>query len=252
MQETDNLDSLEVPLFGALDAIGFGQHGNPNHFNTGTLFWSLTRLFCCYERVTSVLHLSRQERPFLDADLEHFIIRFRIVLNDIAYIVWQLLPPNERGLKGPKGPVHAKNREISIFSLGEFLKRHAPTYPELADAISSSATWMARLKQDRDRVVHFKAKVVIFEDSSPSFALLGAAGTEFTEAARTAGQQLPREHVGEFVNGQMLALHRFMHESLEMAVSAHSVRLGLNSRSAGSNHRMTCPGIRRFREINEV
>lgn len=103
MADQDAEHSLPTRLTGVLGSLGSSHFGSFHHFDHGTLFWSLTRLFGDYYRVVSVLELPRQKRPFLDADLEGFIIRLRIIQNDIAYIVWQLMPSNQRGLKGPKG-----------------------------------------------------------------------------------------------------------------------------------------------------
>lgn len=252
MPQPDDPHSLYVPLFESLDSVGFGENENLRHFNTGTLFWSLTRLFGCYERVMSVIDLSREERPFLDADIENFIIRFRIVLNDIAYVIWQLLPNNARGLKGPRGGAHPRNREMSMFSLAEYLIANASTYPELSAAFSNATPWMTRMRNDRDNVIHYKSKAVIFEGESPLFALLGAAGTERTEPSPDGGQRLALQSVVEFVNGQMLALHLFMHDSLASAVKAHAMRLCLKSLQVGWGNRITCLGINRFRQNNAL
>ncbi len=252
MPQPDDPHSLYVPLFEALDAVGFGEHENPRHFNTGTLFWSLTRLFGCYERIMSVIDIERDQRPFLDADLESFIIRFRIVLNDVAYVIWQLLPKNTRGLKGPRGGTHPKNREMSVFLLSDFLTANASTYPELAAAFSDADPWMTRLRNDRDNVIHYKSKAVIFEGESPLFALLGAAGTERTEPTPEGGQKLVLQPVAEFVNGQMIALHQFMHEHLAAAVKAHAARHELKSVQVGWGHRITCQGIQSFRQANAL
>ncbi|MXS82766.1 hypothetical protein [Nitrosomonas oligotropha] len=252
MPQPDDPHSLYVPLFDTLDAVGFGEYENPHHFNTGTLFWSLTRLFGCYERIMSVINLSREERPFLDADLENFIIWFRIVLNDIAYVTWQLLPKSARGLKGPRGGSHPQNREVSILSLAGYLIANTSTYPELSAAFSNAVPWMTRLRKDRDNVIHYKSKAVVFESDSPLFALLGAAGTEHTEPTPDGGQRLVLESVVEFVNGQMLTLHQFMHDSLATAIKAHVTRLGLKSVQVGWCHRITCFGINRFRQNNAL
>ena len=253
MPQSDDPHSLLVPLFESLDAVGFGEHQNIHHFNTGTLFWSLTRLFGCYERVMSVLPLPREERPFLEADLEHYIVRFRIVLNDVAFVVRQLLPSEVRGLKGPSGGVHPRNREMSMFSLSKYLLKHPDSYPEFARAFSRTVDWMTRLKRDRDNVVHYKAKVVIFETSpSPSFAMHNAAGTERAVPTPNGGNRLLLEPVSEFVNTQMLSLHRFMHEELALAIVEYSTRVGLKRQQVGWNHRIRCLGIERFRTINAI
>ncbi|GAI26536.1 unnamed protein product, partial [marine sediment metagenome] len=53
-------------------------------------------------------------RPYIESDIESFIIRQRIILNDIAYIIRQFLPKELRGLKNPKGPTHSLNKEMRI------------------------------------------------------------------------------------------------------------------------------------------
>lgn len=252
MSQSDDPHSLFVPLFEALDAIGFGEHDNFRHFNTGTLFWSITRLFGGYERVMAAVEMPRDERPFLDADIENYIVRFRIVLNDIAYVIWQLLPSNTRGLKGPRGGTHPRNREMSIFTLAEYLKDQCAIYPELAAAFEKAFPWMTRLKNDRDNVVHYKSMVVVFEAESPSFALLNAAGTERMEKTPEGGQKLLLEPISEFVNSQMLALHGFMHIDLASAVRAHASRFNLKSVQFGRDRRITCIGIHRFRHLNAI
>ena len=84
MPQPNETNSIYVPFFELIHDIGFGEHADAHHFNTNTLFWSLTRLFGCYERVMTVLHLPRCDRPYLDADVESFLIRYRIVLIDPA------------------------------------------------------------------------------------------------------------------------------------------------------------------------
>lgn len=245
-------DSLLIPLFEELDAIGFGEHKNPFHFNTGTLFWSLTRLFGYYERIMSVLELPRNERLFLDSDIEGFIIRFSIVLNDIAYVIWQLLPEDSRGLKGPKGCTAPKNKEMRIFILNKFLQEHKPTYPELASVLSNALPWMEELKNDRDNVIHYKSIVVILDGEPLCFAHINAARTERIEQLPDGSQRLLMKPITEFINTQLFELHKFMHTELAGAVRMHATRLKLLSTPMGNNHQMTCIGIERFRQINSI
>lgn len=250
-QVTDPHD-LPVPLFEVLGAIGFGEHANLHHFNTGTLFWSLTRLFGCYERAMASLSLPFMERPFLEADIENFIIRFRIVLNDIAYVVWQLLPQNARGLKGPKGGTHTRNREVSVLAIADFIEKNATHYPELAVAFSTARPWINRLRNDRDNVVHYKSKALVFDTDPPSFALINAAGTERSESTPEGGSRLVVEPIPSFINGQLLSLHNFMHRDLAIAVRAHAVRANLKQVPVGGNARMRCIGTMRFKEENGI
>lgn len=250
--QPDDTNFLVVPLFEVLDAIGFGEHEDFQHFNIGTLFWSLARLFGDYERVMSAVHLPRDERLFLEADIENYIIRLRIVLNDIAFVTRQLLPKHTRGLKGPSGSTHPKNQEMSILSLVEFLEKQNEIYPELAAVFTKATPWMTRLKKDRDNVVHYKSKVVVFGTESPSFAFIDAAKTMRTESTPEGGQRLLLESVADFVNSQMLSLHNFMHTDLANAVRIHASSFNLKSVQVSGNHRISCIGIQRFRIINSI
>lgn len=252
MSQEDDPHSLRVPLFSAFDSIGFGEHGNIRHFDTGTLFWSLQRLFGCYERIMSAVDLPYEEQTYLDADLEHFIVRFRIVLNDLSFAVRQLLPANARGLPSPSGPTHPRNREMSISALLKYIEAHGVDHPELTSAFVSAKSWINRMKNDRDNVVHYKSKALIFDNDPISFALINAAGTERTEPTADGGHRLVLIPLADFVDDQMKALHKFMHAELAAAVGAHAKRVGLRMLAAGWNHRIRCIGVFRFRLRNGI
>lgn len=248
----DDKQTLSVPLFGVLGSFGFSHYGNYRHFNENALFWSLTRLYGYYYRVVEALALPREQRPFLEADIEGFIIRMRIVLNDIGYILWQLLPSNRRGLKGPKGNTHPKNREMSILSIAEFLQEESEEFPEFASVLAANLGWISKLKDKRDNVVHYKAKALVIETTPVSFSLVNAAGTEAQEAIPEGGRRLVTTPVHDFVNGQTLSLHNFMHTDLADAFKQYIDRLKLHYQEVGSTPRMACPGIELFKQVNGI
>ncbi len=198
------------------------------------------------------LPLPFDARPFLEADIENFMIRFRIVLNDIAYVVWQFLPRDTRGLKGPRGETHPRNREISILALAEFFEKNNANYPELSSAFCSARPWINRLRNDRDNVVHYKSKALVFDTVPPSFALINAAGTERSVPTPEGGSRLVLEEIPSFVNSQLLSLHNFMHHDLVNAIRAHAMSASLKQVPVGWNERMRCVGTGRFRERNGI
>ena len=244
--------SLDTPFFEVFYSLGFGHHGNFHHYEVGTLFWSLTRLFGSYHRVMSALPLPRELRPFLDADIEDFIIRMRVVLNDIAFLVWQLFPSNTRGLKGPSGGTHPSNQEMSVVNLTKFLKRTQTDHPELAKAFSDAESWIDRLRNQRDNVVHYKSKAIVFETEPIAFALINAAGTERQVTTPEGGYRIVSEPISNFVNSQLLAVHNFMHVELVSAIRAHTERHQLKYIQVGGNPTMSCIGIEIFRRENEI
>ena len=246
---------MSAPLLGALQAANFGvhkTHRNNEHF--GTLFWSLERLFGYYHRIMYALPQPRTEHHFLAADIESYIIRFRIVLNDIAYLVWDILPHNARGLKGPRGGTHPKNREMSIFTLADFIYEESASYPELAQAFASASSWMNRLRNDRDNVIHYKAMVIVFDCKPPAFAFVNAAHTMPLEPTPDGGHKIVMLPVDEFINGQMLALHTFMHSDLSSAIIAHVARVGLIPQPNGRDFQIQirCLGIETFKHVNGI
>ncbi len=245
-------NELSVPLFGVLRVIGLFIYKNPHHFNTGTLFWSLARLFGCYERIMEALSLPFGERHFLEDDIENFIIRFRIVLNDIAYVVWQIMPPHVRGLSGPSGGTHPNNREVSIFTLTKFFDKNKTDYPEIATTFAQARQWMDRLRNDRDNVIHYKSKVLAIDSDPPSFALISAAGTERSVCTPNGEFRIVTEDIADFVNGQLLSLHNFMHYELARVLCVYVSTVESEPIPFGWSERMSCIGTRRFKELNGI
>ena len=184
----DNLDSIAVPLFDTLQAISYGEVGDIRLYDVGTLFWSLSRLFGCYERVITGLQYPRQQRHFLDLDLENFIIRQRVVLNDIAYIVRQLLPKDARSMGKPKGGKHPANREYSVTTLVKDLGKNSQSFPEISSAFANASEWINELKNGRDCIIHYKAKIVIFKGDPVGFAFSDPGNTAPRQSSPTGGQ----------------------------------------------------------------
>lgn len=243
-------DYITTPLFGVLRAIGYGEHNDLDYFKSHALFWSMERLFGCYERVMSVLELEPDQRPFLGADIESFIIRFQIILNDIAYIIRRLLPVGAQGLPAFKGNVDYRNREVSMASMIDKIQRNGSDYPEFQQILAEASAWLLNLRKNRNDVVHYKAKVIVFESGPPSFAFLASAGTEETVKAEDGSSRVVTIPVESFINGQMLDLHRFLQVTLVDAIRTYAERVGLKYVQIGTDARMAAFGITRFKRVN--
>jgi len=244
LQPEDDQHSIATPLFAALREIGWGEFENFHHFQTRTLFWSMVRLFGSYERIMSVLKLERSKRPFLEADIESFIIRFQIVLNDIAFLVRQLLPEDVRGLRRPPS-----NGEMSFMVLMDYFAKNSD-YPEFKQIFSDAAEWMLELRERRNDVVHYKAQVVVFESDPPSFAFHNASGPKKTELTENGGERVVTVAVGPFVNDQLLALHKFMEGALVKAILQYAHRTNMKFIDVAKDGRMSTTGIARFKKLN--
>lgn len=249
MHQSTDPHAISMPLFNTFWAIADGVHDDIRYFNMNTLFWSVTRLFGYYERIISVIDLPREQRHFVDSDLESFIVRFRIVLNDLAYSTRLLLPENIRGLGPPRGRTHLKNREMSIFDLIKYFKtaQGESEYSELASVFTSASPWMSRLKDDRDNVVHYRAIIEIYEGSPITFSISNAAGTERRVPREGGGTKLLLTPIAEFLDEQMFALYKFMNEALLQAVEAYAIRTHLKFGNGRAGFQIKGPGVAHFR-----
>jgi len=248
----DTSQYISTPLYGVLRSIGFGEHRDVHYFQINALFWSMERLFGCYERIMSVLSMKRSERPFLEADIENFIIRFQVVLNDLAYIMRQLIPEKAQGIAGYKGGVHPRNREVSMSDMIEKISKKSDEYQEFVDVLNEASVWMLQLRDSRNKVIHYKAKVVLFESDSPEFAFLDAAEPKEKEMERTpdGGYRIITTPVERFINDQMKALHHFQHVTLVNAIRQYVHRTGIRIIEVGTDPRMSAIGVARFKRLN--
>jgi len=245
----DQPSSIAVPLIQVFFCHG---RGSRKQFELNTLFWSLTRLFGTYHRIMTEIAEPRHYRPLLEADIENFIIWMRIVLNDLAFLVWQVLQEHHRDVKNPKGGVHPKNKEMSIYDLLKSLDKVRSHYPEIAKAFDDARTWIELLRNQRDNVVHFKSRAIVIETEPVSFSLINAGHTEKYETRPDGSSVVVSQPVSDFINGQMLSLYNFMHSELANALRKHIDRHKLGYLEIGGIHRMACVGIELFRKVNSI
>ena len=159
----DDMNLMYMPFVDYVHDLGWSQNGHFHHYDAHSLFWSMSRLFGFYERLMATEGTSDPYlAAFIDSDLEGFIIRLRVVLNDIAYIIRQIYPRYLRNLSEPSGPGRPGNWQFSYRDLIKFLRSHREHHPELADLLLNRSPWMNSLREQRDRILHYKAKVLVF------------------------------------------------------------------------------------------
>lgn len=253
MENARQLNSLKTPLNDLLLSLGYSTKKGFHHYDLGTLFWSLTRLFEAYYRIITVVDLSEEKRMFLEADIENFIIRMRIVLNDTAFIIRQLLPENCQGLSNPKGGVHPKNREMSINDLFKFIEKQPNAFPEFTQVLTKNKEWIFKLRNERDNIIHYKSKVLVFgTEPKLSFAMLNAGGTEKTVATSDGGSSIVVTPIYEYVNSQMLSLYNLIYSDLVEAIRVHIKNQRIQFQELQMDSQMSCIGIELFKRINKI
>ena len=100
-------DELADYLASVLSGI---DHAAPGTYRSNSgIFWALTRVFGCYDRVVAACEeysASRaDELTFVAAlEIEHFLMRLRVLLDEVAYVIRIRLPKAVRGLGQPEGP----------------------------------------------------------------------------------------------------------------------------------------------------
>ncbi len=250
----DEEKNLKMPFFEILNNLGFSYFGNFNYFSIGTLFWSLTRLFLYYQRIVYPIHMNKKiVRAFMESDIESFIIRQRIILNDIAYIIRQLLPKRLPGLKNPKGPVHPLNKEMRIIEIIDSVEKHETEFKVLHKILKKNKNWILEMKSQRDGIVHFKSKVILFETAPDiSFAIIDAAGTEKTEPMDTGGTRVVMTPVFKFINTRTRSLLDFLNIDLKEWLEYYIKDKKMTYKEVGKDNKMSCIGIPLFKEINKI
>ena len=249
--------TLDARLVGALYDIGL-KIKKPYYFEQSALFWSLNRLFSFYYRIVSVYNPKTTysgDKSFLDADLESYIIRHRIILNDIAYAVWQLLElcGFKIGLT-PKGGVHPKNKEMSFFDLHKKLSANTdPKLDGIRTAIQNGVTKFSFLKDQRDNIAHYKSTVMIFGDGPDfEFAIMNAAGT-MPMVKEGEATKLVLKNVFRFTNEQHLFLWEWMNGELADAIVALAKEHGVAADPIGLATQLRGgAAIAMFKQINDI
>lgn len=250
----DEEKNLKTPFFGILDNLGFSHFSNFHYFAINTLFWSLTRLFLHYQRIIHPIYTNKAIiRPFIESDIESFIIRQRIILNDIAYIIRQLLPRELRGLENPRGSTHPLNREMRIIKIIDYVEEHKAEFKVLHEILKKNKNWILEMRSQRNGIVHFKSKVILFETKPGiSFAILDAAGTEKTEPTDNGGRKVIMTPVCKFINTQTKSLWDFLNIDLKKWLEYYIKDKKMTYREVGKDSKMSCIGIPLFKEINKI
>jgi hypothetical protein len=83
-------DELADRFSSTLSGIEFARSGS-QHTSSG-IFWGLTRIFGCYERLGEICDdyaINHDDRWALAAELEveHFLMRLRVLLDEVAYVI---------------------------------------------------------------------------------------------------------------------------------------------------------------------
>jgi hypothetical protein len=241
---------LEDELVDRLATIMSGlDRGNTGALHTHSgIFWALTRVFGCYDQLAAACEEYTRSRAdeltFVAAlEVEHFLIRLRALLDEVAYAIRTRLPKTVRGLSEPGGPGPFEQKQFSITALLKFSNKHPHFCRHLTRLLENNENDIRRFIELRDDIAHFRAKAVVFSGSSMSVGFIGA-------------RQIPNTTIIEhsdllkYIHDAMIWFWRFLQLDVveyfrgrveDGKLKFQPLGLGLS--------RITMPGIRRFKAL---
>jgi hypothetical protein len=250
IKKTRHTTSIQSPFFSTINNLKYSNFGIQS-IQINSLFMSLSRIFLYYHRIIEPLHNNKVIiRPYIESDLENFIIRERIILNDIAYIIRKVLPKNLRGLKNPRGERHELNREMRIKDIMKYVEKN--DISGLHKILKKNKSWITELEDQRNDIIHYKSHVVLF-DTKPdiSFAILNAAGTEKREKTKK-GERVIMTPLFEHVNSQTKSLWDFINIDIKNWIEKYAVDNDIKMSKITLDTSMSSIGVPLFKKINKI
>jgi hypothetical protein len=242
---------MRAPFFEYLLRLELGAQ---RYFDS-SLSMSLSRAFGFYQRI---MELEGEEDPhrgrpsmslFLDADIESFIIRHRIILNDLASILRHLYPAGIRGMPSPRGAVDPSDRETSIWELEKFCAKNPGFHPGLLEILERNRRWLHDVRSQRDRIIHYKAKVMVisYEDGRLEFIVHSPSWAGLQTISENGVERIVGVPVFSFVHDQMESLWRFMNGDLVAAMREYAVKNQLPVVPSLGVHGFSAYGVELFK-----
>ena len=241
-------DSLADRLSTVLYGVDFAASGNPR--SEHGVLWALTRVFGSYDRIAEVCEryseTQAQDLTFIaELEVEHFFLRLRVLLDEVAFAIRIHLKPQVRGLGRPEGPGPQKYFSINKFLkfVSEFPNHNVP----LTDLINGARGDLERFIGLRDDIAHFRAKAIVFPGTHMSVGFVGS------RASRDV-KKIEHSDLSQEINQSVIWMWQF----LQIDVVRYFRRLieqgEIDFRSVGvAPVRIQMPGLRRFKNLmNDV
>jgi hypothetical protein len=217
------------------------------HSHSG-IFWALTRLFGCFDQLTALCDeysTTRADRLtfFAALEIEHFLIRLRTLLDEVAYAIRTRIPNNVRGLSPLGGPGPIEYKHFSINTLQKFVAKNPDFCQHLTQLIENNKLAIGKFIDLRDDIAHFRAKAIIFPGPPLSVGFVGAR-----DAART--KNLEHTDLLGYFNDATIWIWRFLQFDLVQYFRGRVEDGEIEFKPLGIGlTRISMPGIRRFKKL---
>lgn len=164
---TDDPHSIPFPFIWLFFFVWHYKNWKRDYYDTHSLFWSITRLFNLYWRISEEClnyeHKNEFNSAHLACDIENFMIRYKIVLDNILYILSLVYSEyNIRWLShfSQQGYINSFKNVYNQFLKNEKLFQF---HPEIVELLRDSKEFLFDKSKYRDLLIHNKANVTIFE-----------------------------------------------------------------------------------------
>lgn len=203
-------ESLKMPLFSLFRSLE-GRVGI-----SGNIGRSLQKLFICY---SEIMKKSAGDNKFsihdslkMENDIESYIIRERILFNDIAWSIRMILPKEIRGLRSLD---LQKDDEMRFDNIINFVKNNPESFKGLTKLINKNKEWIENNIKQRDDIIHFKKNVLVFKDSELSFSFLPIKINDNNFYKDSDGyKRIKSTVVFKFINDKMVRLLSFLNDDV--------------------------------------
>lgn len=185
-----------------LDGVGGNKLGGYSG-----IFWALVRIFRSYDIICNSYdaHKDNADKFDLDveADVEHFLIRLRVVMDEISFVIRMSMPKVVRYLSQPGGEGNPDYYQFSINQFLRFTSKHKDIFPILTKLFDKNRESIGKYIGLRDYIAHFRARAIVFSGPALSVGLIGARDDprNFTR---------PRVDLQDYVDEIMLWLWAFI------------------------------------------
>jgi hypothetical protein len=239
----DELADYLASILSGLDHAATGTY----HSSSG-IFWALTRVFGCYDRLMVACEENSPSRQIdmtfvAELEIEHFFMRLRVLLDEIAYVIRVRLPKTVRGLGQPQGPGPMQYKQFSSNKLLKFVGDHPTFCPHLTRLLESNRANIHKFIELRDDIAHFRAKAIVFPGETMSVGFVGSRD------AAPSPQRLPHTDLRAYVNGATIWIWRFLQRDVVEYFRARVENGEIGFAPVGIGpHRIGMPGITRFKK----
>ncbi len=249
-----DLFGLDIDYINFLGELALRNREKITHryFDIGALFWSLERLFTCYQRIVRVYNpvlsnICSNDTTYLENDIENYYIRHRILLNNIAFSTYQVINLFDMNFMKPRGKSFGTNNEISFFDLVKILENSSDEeLKPFQEAYKKGAKLFYVMKDMRDNLIHFKAKAIVYKTPPPyQFSILqNEIGID--------SEPIHLRDVFTIFNDRTKEILEWMDSSLLPATDQYVKNNSLVTPITMQPSVLTAPGVFEFVRINQL